>query len=65
MCSLLSCQVLFKRSLLIDKIVDVIVYFIMFFFKKNGDAVNCLYQKLDAFFLSYTVMLATSVNNSK
>ena len=35
MCSLLSCQVLFKRSLLIDKIVDVIVYFIMFFFKKN------------------------------
>ena len=42
MCSLLSCQVLFKTSLLIDKIVDVIVYFIMFFFeKKQGDAVNC------------------------
>lgn len=41
MCSLLSCHVVFKRSLLIDKIVDVIVYFIMFFFgKKQADAVN-------------------------
>ena len=68
MCSLLSCHVLFKRSILIDKIVDVIVYFIMFFFekkKKQADAVNFQYQKKDAFFLSYTVLLATSVNNSK
>ena len=50
MCSLLSCHVLFKRSLLIDKIVDVIVYFVMFFFEKKNkakqaDAVNFQYQK--------------------
>ena len=47
MCSLLSCHVFFKRSLLVDKIVDVIVYFIMFFFekkKKQADAVNVQYQ---------------------